>query len=108
MKIACPFLYDNGEQCTGHIVRIEVYKVDIAFSADDNGDWMPSFTSEPRSHFHMVCSEKGYHAGSMRPDDSPLKFYFDELPEKIRASIKKHWRETYREPKPIRRILPWQ
>ncbi len=54
----CPFVYAKGKKCTGHIWRIEAFKVDISWSRADDGKW--SFAvGEPRSHYHLYCSEKG-------------------------------------------------
>ena len=46
-------------------------------TAHDDGKWRPSI-GEPRSHYHLVCSEKGNHA-SIQSDSEQLKFYGDEL-----------------------------
>jgi hypothetical protein len=77
-KIACPFVYANGRKCPGHITHVEAYKADVSWKPDDQGKWRPSI-SEPRSHYHVFCSEKGNHASSMRSDDSRLKFYLRDL-----------------------------
>ena len=42
---------------------------------------------EPRSHYHVFCSEKGNHAGVRRSDDDRMKFYFGDLPEALRRAI---------------------
>jgi hypothetical protein len=55
--VACPFVYADGRACTGHVVRVEAYKADITWSADDEGRWRFGF--QPRSHYHVFCSEKG-------------------------------------------------
>ena len=84
--IPCPFVYANGKRCTGHIVRVEAYKADLSWGLGDDGRW--SFSSRPpRSHYHLFCSEKGNHAGMNRADDSRLKFYYNELPDEVRAVI---------------------
>ena len=83
--IPCPFVYANGRCCTGHVVRIEAYKADIAWTVDAEGLW--SFDCRPRSHYHVFCSEKGNHAGFRRQDPAALKFWFDTLPTPIRQIL---------------------
>lgn len=75
--IPCPFVYARGRKCTGHINKIEAYKADIAWERRDDGSW--SFSFEPRSHYHLFCSEKGNHAGYLK--DDALKFYPGDLPQ---------------------------
>jgi hypothetical protein len=77
-RIPCPFVYSGGRKCPGHITHIEAYKADISWTPDNEGKWRPSI-GEPRSHYHLFCSEKGNHAGIRRQDDSRLKFYYREL-----------------------------
>ena len=84
-RIACPFVYANGRGCTGHVVRVEAYKADLAWSAEADGSW--SFDFRARSHFHVFCSEKGNHAGFRRQDPDDLKFWFDTLPEALRRIL---------------------
>jgi hypothetical protein len=67
------------------VVRVEAYKADITWSAEPDGRWL--FEFRPRSHYHVVCSEKGNHAGLGRPDAAQLKFWFDTLPEEIRRML---------------------
>jgi hypothetical protein len=85
-KIPCPFVYANGKRCTGHVVRVEAYKADIEYAPGANDRWRVAI-GEPRSHYHVFCSEKGNHAGYARSDDSRLKFYFQDLPEALRKAI---------------------
>lgn len=80
--IPCPFVYANGKGCGGHIVRVEAYKADIEWQIDDSGRWRFGF--DPRSHYHLFCSEKGNHAGFKRQDDAQMKFHWRELPSQIR------------------------
>jgi hypothetical protein len=47
-----------------------------------DGTWRASI-GEPRSHYHLFCSEKGNHAGSARDDHPSMKRYFSQLPEGI-------------------------
>lgn len=84
-RIACPFVYANGRACAGHVVRVEAYKADLAWSTDAEGSW--SFDFRPRSHYHVFCSEKGNHAGFRRQDPNALKFWFDTLPTPIRRIL---------------------
>ncbi len=86
-SIPCPFVYANGRSCTGRVVRVEAYKADIAWSTDADGCW--SFDFQPRSHYHVFCSEKGNHAGFRRQDPTALKFWFDTLPPPIRELLEK-------------------
>jgi hypothetical protein len=81
-QIPCPFVYANGKPCTGHITRVEAYKADIAWQRDASGNWRLSI-GQPRSHFHLFCSEKGNHAGYNRQDDSRMKFYGNQLPAEL-------------------------
>jgi hypothetical protein len=83
--IACPFVYANGRACTGHVVRVEAYKADLAWSADTEETW--SFDFQPRSHYHVFCSENGNHAGFRRQDPNALKFWFDTLPTPIQQLL---------------------
>lgn len=83
--IACPFVYADGRRCKGHIVRIEAYKADLTWLADADGRW--SFGFQPRSHYHLFCSEKGNHAGFRRQDPGAMKFWFDHLPEPIQRIL---------------------
>ena len=86
-KIPCPFVYARGRRCTGHVIRVEAYKADLAwiFNAD-SGRWEFRW-GRPRSHFHLFCSEKGNHAGYPARDSDKMKFYFDQLPEALRKAM---------------------
>jgi hypothetical protein len=78
-EIACPFVYARGKPCKGHIVRVEAFKADLCWEKTGAGKW-EFRVGEPRSHYHLFCSEKGNHAGSRRSDDEGLKFYLSDLP----------------------------
>jgi hypothetical protein len=78
--IPCPFVYSGGRKCRGHITHVEAYKADVSWTPDKEGKWRPSI-DEPRSHYHLFCSEKGNHAGWGREDDTRLKFYRRDLPK---------------------------
>ena len=85
-KIQCPFVYASGKKCTGHVARVEVYKADISWVGQPDGTW--GFAFDPRSHFHLFCSERDNHAGYARRDDERMKFYADTLPKEIWQAIK--------------------
>ena len=85
MKLECPFVYASDKQCTGRIVRVEAYKADIVWEQSPDGTW--EFSWNPRSHFHLFCSEKGNHAGYKKQDDERMKFHFDELPNAVRSML---------------------
>jgi hypothetical protein len=85
--VPCPFVYASGKRCGGQIVRVEAYKADLFWVAvGPMGEWRMR-TGQPRSHYHLFCSEKGNHAGAIGPDSSQLKLYFDQLPEKLQKII---------------------
>lgn len=81
-RVPCPFVYARGKRCTGHVVRVEAYKADLEWTLGADGTWTFS-TGAPRSHYHLFCSEKGNHAGTLRHDDDRMKFYLDQLPDKL-------------------------
>jgi hypothetical protein len=82
--IPCPFVYANGKRCTGHVVRVEAYKADISWGLNtETGEWEGPHVGQPRSHYHLFCSEKENHAGYARPDSERMKFYLNQLPEEL-------------------------
>ncbi len=81
----CTFVYSGGKRCAGHIVRVEAYKADLVWERGADGRW--AFDFRPRSHYHLFCSLKGNHAGSLRPDDAQMKFDLRWLPEELRLLI---------------------
>jgi len=83
--LPCPFVYANGKQCSGRVVRVEVYKADIEWREGPEGEWV--FDWSPRSHYHLFCSEKGNHAGYKRRDAGGMKFYFNQLPDAVRTLV---------------------
>lgn len=85
-KIRCPHIYASGKRCTGHIVSVEAYKADLSWTLQDDGSWVFG-AGEPRSHYHLFCSEKGNHAGSRRNDSEKMKFYLSDLPAELRAVV---------------------
>jgi hypothetical protein len=85
-SIPCPFVYAKGKICNGHIVRIEAYKANLQWAVGKSGEWEFN-RSEPRSHYHVFCSEKDNHAGYGKPDSEQLKFYYSKLPAALRAVV---------------------
>jgi hypothetical protein len=83
--IPCPFVYSNGRQCAGHIVRIEAYKL---ISSGSKGKKAGGLRLSPRSHYHLFCSEKGQscHAALGR-DDERMKFHRRYLPDEVKAVL---------------------
>ena len=81
-EVACPSVYANGRKCPGHITHVHDYKLDVTWTPDADGKWQPSL-GEPRSHYHLICSEKGNHAGYAREDHPSMKRYRDQLPDGI-------------------------
>jgi hypothetical protein len=82
-EVPCPFVYAKGRKCSGHIIRVEAYKADVTWTPDQDGRWRPS-VGAPRSHYHLVCSEKGNHAGWRGEDDPRMKCYLSQLPEGLK------------------------
>ena len=85
-QIPCPFVSVNGKCCTGHVVRIEAYMADLAWSPNDDGKWVFGH-DEPRSHYHLFCSKKGTHAGYDGSHSDQLKRYLQELPDPLRQIV---------------------
>lgn len=86
-KVPCPFVYAKAKRCPGHIVRIEAFKADLAWRMAADGTWSFSI-GQPRSHYHLYCSEKGNHSGGYgRPDSEALKFYYQDLPEALQRAV---------------------
>jgi hypothetical protein len=83
-KLQWPFVYAKGKRCSGHVALAEAYKADLAWNPQPDGSWAISI-GQPRSHYHVFCSEKGNHAGFGR--EHALKFFWDQLPLEIRAAI---------------------
>ena len=83
--IPCPFVYNTGRTCGGHVVRVEAYKAELVWSLGEDGVW--NFSFAPRSHYHLFCSLKGNHAGSLQPDDPRMKFRDRDLPLAVEAVL---------------------
>jgi hypothetical protein len=92
-RIPCPYVYAKGRKCKGHIVRVAAFKADLEWTRASDGRWKFN-VGNPRSHYHLYCSEKNSHAGIRRED--ALKFYYSNLPPDLRAIIDA----------PIRSIMP--
>jgi hypothetical protein len=61
-------------------------KADLAWHRSDEGKWTFS-VGEPRTHYHLYCSEKGNHAGFNKPDSEKMKFYYRDLPPTLQKVI---------------------
>jgi len=85
-EVACPFVYANGRRCTGHITRIEGYKADVTWIPDAKGKWRPS-VGEPRSYYHLFCSEKETHATTASSDHPQMMKRYRELPAGIKLEF---------------------
>ena len=92
-KVPCPFVYATGRKCTGHVIRIEAFKADLEWKLNDDGTWSFEF-GEPRSHYHLYCSEKNNHAGYDRPDSEKMSFYYDKLPASLQSVIARSHKPT--------------
>ena len=79
-RIPCPFVYAKGKRCIGQITRVEAYKADVAWHRGEDGTWTFG-CGEPRSHYHLFCSEKGNHAGAKGQDDDRMKVYLNQIPD---------------------------
>ena len=80
----CPYVYPKGERCPGHIVRVEAFNADLSWAVDDSGRWTFNH-SQPRSHYHLFCSEKGNHAGDRHPEQ--MKCYLSGIPDDLLTLI---------------------
>jgi hypothetical protein len=85
--IPCPFVYASGKRCPGHVVRVEAYKADVAWTPRDGGKWQLEI-GQPRSHCHLFCSEKGNHAGYAKQGNGRMKFFWDQLADALRAEMR--------------------
>ncbi len=85
MRIKCPFVCADGEQCTSRLVRIEAYEAKIEWRQQADGSW--DFDSAPRSHYHLFCSAQGNHAGSITSANQRMEFEFHELPQAIQSML---------------------
>lgn len=83
--IPCSFVYANGKLCSGYITRVEAYKADISWEQSPNGEWTIDW--QPRSHYHLFCSERGNHVGYKRMDDRRMKAHWGDLPKDLRSIL---------------------
>ncbi len=81
--IPCPYTYANGRHCKGHITAIETYGADVGWDEKPDGTWELGW--RPGSHFHLFCSEKGNHAGTVKAD--ALKAWLPQLPLEARQVV---------------------
>jgi hypothetical protein len=65
--VPCPFVYDDGQPCTGHIAKVKAFKAALSWVLE-GGSWRFG-VGFPRTHYHLRCSEKG------SPDISKMKFF---------------------------------
>ena len=84
--VPCPFVYDGGQPCTGHIVKVKAFKAELRWILE-NDSWRFEI-GFPRTHYHLRCSEKGNHAEPGRTDPSKMKFFPGELPEQLRFILR--------------------
>ncbi|MET4384363.1 hypothetical protein ABIB73_000098 [Bradyrhizobium sp. F1.4.3] len=85
-RIPCPFAYARGKKCSGHIVGLKAFNADLVWRRGDDGIWSFSF-GQPRSHYHLLCSEKGNHAGSVKGDSEQMKFHHRDLPASLQKVV---------------------
>jgi hypothetical protein len=84
--VPCPFVYDDGHHCTGHIVKIKAFKAELHWILEE-GSWQFK-VGFPRTHYHLRCSENGNHAEPGNPDIPKMKFFPNELPEQLRFVLR--------------------
>jgi hypothetical protein len=87
----CPYLSPNGQRCPGHIVRVEALNADLSWALRENGDWKLNH-SQPRSQYHLYCSERGDHSGDKRPEQ--MKRYLSRLPDDLMLLVTAHARQS--------------
>ncbi len=85
-RIPCPYVYARGKTCTGEIVGVEAFKANLAWRQRDDGVWSFSL-GEPKSLYHLFCSEKGNHAGNVKSDSGQMKFYYMHLPKPLQTIV---------------------
>jgi hypothetical protein len=80
----CPYVHTNGDQCPGHIVKVEAFNADLRWTFDESGNGTFNH-SQPRSQYHLFCSERGNHA-----DDSgteQMQCYIISMPDELLVVI---------------------
>ena len=83
-QFPCPYVSPNGDRCPGHIVKVKAFNADLRWTFDESGNWTIKH-SQPRSQYHLFCSEKGNHA-----DDSgaeQMQCYTGSLPDELLVVI---------------------
>jgi len=78
--LPCPYVSPKGERCPGHIVKVEAFNADLSWTFDESGNWT-FHHSQPRSQYHLFCSEKGNHADDRRPEQ--MKCYLSSMPDDL-------------------------
>ena len=91
----CPYLFPNGQRCPGHVVRVEAFHADLSWALGENGEWTFSH-SQPRSQYHLFCSEKGNHDGDRRPEQ--MNVYLSGMSDDLLALVTAHARQHGSEP----------
>jgi hypothetical protein len=84
-KIPCPFVYKNGDNCLGHVARIEIHKADLEWRFGDDGAWQ--FRIAGGTKYHLTCSEHDKHAGMIPGDNKQIVLDFDHMPEPLRQVV---------------------
>ena len=82
----CPFVYGNGKKCNGHIDQLEINKADISIGLNEKGEIL-GVSIKSRYHVHLYCSERGNHAGYIRPHSDKMKVFYQDLPEEMRNKL---------------------
>jgi hypothetical protein len=82
-QIPCPYVYPSGERCTGYIVRIEAYQAELAWSFQTDGT-RKFQAGQPRSHYHLFCSESGSHGGESGSEAEAMKVW--HLPDGVEGT----------------------
>jgi hypothetical protein len=93
--VPCPYVFPNGERCPGHIVRVEAFNADLSWALGEDGAWTFSH-SQPRSQYHLFCSERGNHAGGRRPEQ--MNLYLIGMSDDLSALVTAHAGQHSSEP----------
>jgi hypothetical protein len=80
----CPYVYPSGDRCGGRIVKVEAFNADLRWTLDESGNSTFSH-SQPRSHYHLFCSEKGSHADDPHPEQK--RCYMINMPDELLGVI---------------------
>jgi hypothetical protein len=86
-RFPCPYVFPEGQRCPGHILRVKALNADLSWVLGENGEWTFNH-SQPRSQYHLYCSERGDHAGDKRPEQ--MKRYLSGLPEDLLVLVTAH------------------